>query len=46
MKITVVKGSKKLNIDSVCLPAWENAGWKKADEKAEKTVKKADKASE
>lgn len=43
MKTTVVKGNKKLNIDSACFPAWEKAGWKKENEKS---VKKTDKASE
>lgn len=46
MKITVVKEGKSLNIDSACLPSWENAGWKKADEKSAKIIKKSEKASE
>ncbi len=38
MKIAIVKGKEKINIDSHCLSVWEKAGWKKADE--EKTVNK------
>lgn len=39
MKITVTQGKEKINIDSHCFPAWEKAGWKKADENEQENRK-------